>query len=133
MLRSYLNRWNYVLSHVGLPNELQDIRLLLDQWLETEFEWKPYEDPVIRKVIFNKFFVNSNARHVKVLLVVYATVEIHETNRDPWQAISVQGIGEALTSPYELDSWTSIPDVLHTYAIYFLDDDDVDDDDTNDV
>lgn len=46
-----VTRWNHALSHVGLPTELQDIRLLLDQQLEVDFEWTPYEDPTIRAVI----------------------------------------------------------------------------------
>ncbi|MBA0766783.1 hypothetical protein Gotri_015790, partial [Gossypium trilobum] len=69
------------LSHVGLSTELQDIRLLLDQRSEAEFEWTLYEDLAIPEVIHEKFFVNSNIWHVKVSLVVYATVEIHETDR----------------------------------------------------
>ncbi|MBA0755540.1 hypothetical protein Gogos_021949 [Gossypium gossypioides] len=66
---------------MGLPTELQDIRLLLDQRSEAKFEWTPYEDPTIRKVIPEEFFVNPNTWHVKVPLVVYATVQMHETDR----------------------------------------------------
>ncbi|MBA0857712.1 hypothetical protein Goshw_016028 [Gossypium schwendimanii] len=61
-------------GHVGLPTELQDIRLLLDQRLEEE-------DPIIREVIPEEFLVNPNVWHVKVPLVVYAIVEMHETDR----------------------------------------------------
>ncbi|MBA0729159.1 hypothetical protein Golax_025343, partial [Gossypium laxum] len=67
--------------HIELPTELQDIRLLLDQRLEANFEWTPYEDPAIQKVIPEEFFVNPNTWHVKVSLVVYATVQMHETDR----------------------------------------------------
>ncbi|MFQ6630715.1 hypothetical protein Gotur_008998 [Gossypium turneri] len=66
--------WNHEPSHVGLPTELQDIRLLLDQRSEAE-------DLAIPEVIHEKFFVNPNIWHVKVSLVVYATIEMHETDR----------------------------------------------------
>ncbi|MBA0575122.1 hypothetical protein Golob_028036 [Gossypium lobatum] len=42
------------------------------------FEWIPYEDPTIRVVTPEEFFVNPNAWHVKVLLVVYTTFKIHK-------------------------------------------------------
>ncbi|MBA0768360.1 hypothetical protein Gotri_017163 [Gossypium trilobum] len=67
-------------GHVRLPTELQDIRLLLDQRSEAEFKWTPYEDPIIREVIPEEFLVNPKVWHVKVSLVVYATVEMHETD-----------------------------------------------------
>ncbi|MFQ6621812.1 hypothetical protein Gotur_002274 [Gossypium turneri] len=70
-----------VTSHVRLPIELQDIRLLLDQRSEAKFEWTPYEDLAIREVILEEFFVNPNIWHVKVPLVVYATVEMHKTDK----------------------------------------------------
>ncbi|MBA0715974.1 hypothetical protein Golax_014845, partial [Gossypium laxum] len=47
--------WNHELSYVGLPKELQDIRLQLDQL--------------------------SKVEHVKVPLVVHTTVELHEFDR----------------------------------------------------
>ncbi|MBA0757671.1 hypothetical protein Gotri_020752, partial [Gossypium trilobum] len=31
----YLNRWNHSSSYEGIPTALEDIRLLLDQRLET--------------------------------------------------------------------------------------------------
>ncbi|MBA0816165.1 hypothetical protein Gohar_000858, partial [Gossypium harknessii] len=49
--------------------------------------WLPYtttimsQDPAIQAVIPEEFFVNPNAWHVKVQLIVYTTVEMHETNR----------------------------------------------------
>ncbi|MBA0705782.1 hypothetical protein Golax_017943, partial [Gossypium laxum] len=51
----YVLEWNHGPSYVGLPNELRDIRLLLDK--------------------------QSKMEHVKVSLVVYVTVEMHESNR----------------------------------------------------
>ncbi|MBA0575635.1 hypothetical protein Golob_023875, partial [Gossypium lobatum] len=45
------------------------------------FQWTPYEDPVIRVVIPNKFLQNPNAWHAKVVLISYATVEMHQSGR----------------------------------------------------
>ncbi|MBA0876685.1 hypothetical protein Goshw_017453, partial [Gossypium schwendimanii] len=56
-----------------LPTYLEDIRLLLDQQSEAQFQWTPYEDPVIRAIIPDEYFQNPNAWHVKVALVNYAT------------------------------------------------------------
>ncbi|MBA0676949.1 hypothetical protein Goari_018384, partial [Gossypium aridum] len=53
---------------------LEDTRLLLDQRLEAH-------DPVIRAVILDEFFQNLNIWHVKVPLVNYATVEMHQKDR----------------------------------------------------
>ncbi|MFQ6627394.1 hypothetical protein Gotur_005358, partial [Gossypium turneri] len=69
------------LSYVGIHTALEDIRLLLDQRSKVQFEWTPYEDSAIRAVIPDEFFQNSNIWHVKVPLVNYATVEIHQTDR----------------------------------------------------
>ncbi|MFQ6653275.1 hypothetical protein Gotur_024755, partial [Gossypium turneri] len=68
-------------SYARLPSSLEDIRLLLDQRSEAEFQWTPYEDPAIRAVIPEEFLQNPQAWHVKVVLVNYATVEPHQTNR----------------------------------------------------
>ncbi|MBA0635174.1 hypothetical protein Godav_022292, partial [Gossypium davidsonii] len=59
--------------YVGIPITLEDIRLLLDQRLEVQFQWTPYENPIIWAVIPDKFFQNLNIWHVKVSLVNYAT------------------------------------------------------------
>ncbi|MFQ6627077.1 hypothetical protein Gotur_005582, partial [Gossypium turneri] len=40
-----------------------------------------YKNPTIREVIPEEFFVNPNAWHVKVSLVVYATVKMHKTDK----------------------------------------------------
>ncbi|KAH1091909.1 hypothetical protein J1N35_019166 [Gossypium stocksii] len=45
-----------------------------------EIQWTPFEDPAIRAVIPDEFFQNPNIWHVKVPLVRYATVEMHQTN-----------------------------------------------------
>ncbi|KAH1097789.1 hypothetical protein J1N35_014710 [Gossypium stocksii] len=70
-----------ITSYVGIPTSLEDIRLLLDQQSDTQFEWTPYEDPVIRAVILDEYFQNPNAWHVKLPLVNYATVEMHQSDR----------------------------------------------------
>ncbi|MBA0653243.1 hypothetical protein Goklo_020440, partial [Gossypium klotzschianum] len=64
-------------SYVGIPTALEDIRLLLDQRPEAQFQWTPYEDPAIRAVIPDQFFQNLNSWHVKVQLVNYATIEMY--------------------------------------------------------
>ncbi|MFQ6636851.1 hypothetical protein Gotur_014017 [Gossypium turneri] len=46
-----------------------------------EFQWTPYEDPTIQAVIPDEFFQNLNIWHVKVLLVNYAIIEMHQTDR----------------------------------------------------
>ncbi|MBA0620382.1 hypothetical protein Godav_006103, partial [Gossypium davidsonii] len=71
----------YILDYGGIPTALEDIRLLLDQQLEAHFQWTPYEDLVIRAVIANEFLQNLNIWHVRVPLVSYATVEMHQTDR----------------------------------------------------
>ncbi|MFQ6653274.1 hypothetical protein Gotur_024755, partial [Gossypium turneri] len=76
-----ITRWNHLASYARLPSSLEDIRLLLDQRSEAEFQWTPYEDPAIRAVIPEEFLQNPQAWHVKVVLVNYATVEPHQTNR----------------------------------------------------
>ncbi|MFQ6652857.1 hypothetical protein Gotur_024536 [Gossypium turneri] len=76
-----VTRWNHPASYCGLSSELEDIRLLLEQRSEAEFQWTPYEDPAIRAVIPKEFLQNPNAWHVKVVLINYATVEPHQTDR----------------------------------------------------
>ncbi|KAG8481049.1 hypothetical protein CXB51_025761 [Gossypium anomalum] len=72
-----ITRWNNASSHVGLPTELQDIRFSLDRLSEAK-------DSAIQAVIPDEFFVNPNAWHVEVILVVYATVKMHEIDRVLW-------------------------------------------------
>ncbi|MBA0878022.1 hypothetical protein Goshw_008788, partial [Gossypium schwendimanii] len=47
------------------------------------FQWTPYEDPIIRVVILDEYFQNPNAWHVKVPLVNFTTVEMHQSDREP--------------------------------------------------
>ncbi|MBA0855383.1 hypothetical protein Goshw_012904 [Gossypium schwendimanii] len=57
-------------GYVGIPTALDDIQLLLDQLSKAQFQWILYEDRKIRAVILDE-----------VLLVNYATVEMHQTYR----------------------------------------------------
>ncbi|XP_052490442.1 uncharacterized protein LOC128042951 [Gossypium raimondii] len=75
------NEWNHLTSYRELPSELKDIWLLLEQRSEAEFQWTPYEDPAIWAVIPEEFLQNPNAWHAKVVLINYATVEPHQTDR----------------------------------------------------
>ncbi|KAG8496856.1 hypothetical protein CXB51_008030 [Gossypium anomalum] len=77
----YVLEWNHSLSYVGIPKSLEDIRLLLDQRSEVQFQWTPYEDPAIQAVIPDSFFQNLNIWHMKVPLVNYAIVEMHQSDR----------------------------------------------------
>ncbi|KAK5839574.1 hypothetical protein PVK06_008377 [Gossypium arboreum] len=47
----------------------------------TMFQWTPYEDPAIQAVIPDEFRQNPNVWHVKVPLVNYATVDMHQSDR----------------------------------------------------
>ncbi|KAG8489213.1 hypothetical protein CXB51_017214 [Gossypium anomalum] len=47
----------------------------------TSFEWTPFKDWTIRECIPSEFLVNPNIWHVKVPLVVYTPMEMHESNR----------------------------------------------------
>ncbi|KAH1033084.1 hypothetical protein J1N35_045258 [Gossypium stocksii] len=78
---SLITRWNHSASYVGIPTSLEDIRLLLDQQSEAQFQWTPYEDPTIRVVITDEFFQNPNIWHVNVPLVNYTTVEMHQSDK----------------------------------------------------
>ncbi|KAH1064484.1 hypothetical protein J1N35_029471 [Gossypium stocksii] len=74
-------RWNHLASYIGIPTSPEDIRLLLDQRSEVQFEWILYEDSAIRAVIPDEFFQNLNIWHVKVPMVTYAIVEMHQSDR----------------------------------------------------
>ncbi|KAH1107597.1 hypothetical protein J1N35_011365 [Gossypium stocksii] len=45
------------------------------------FQWTPYEDPAIQAIIQDEFFQNPNIWHVKVPMVTYAIVEMHQSDR----------------------------------------------------
>ncbi|KAG8497102.1 hypothetical protein CXB51_008299 [Gossypium anomalum] len=73
-----ITRWNHSASYARLPTCLEDIRLLLEQRSEAQ---TPYEDPAIRAVIPDEYLQNPNAWHVKVPLVNFAIVEMHQSDR----------------------------------------------------
>ncbi|KAG8485522.1 hypothetical protein CXB51_019052 [Gossypium anomalum] len=77
-----ITRWNHSASYARLPTCLEDIRLLLEQQSEAQFQWTPYEDPAIRAVIPDEYLQNPNAWHVKVPLVNFAIVEMHQSDRE---------------------------------------------------
>ncbi|MBA0765700.1 hypothetical protein Gotri_014857, partial [Gossypium trilobum] len=83
IFRGYLmpNKWNHSASYGGIPTALEDLRLLLDQQSEAHFQWTPYEDSAIRAVIPDEFRQNSNIWHVRVPLVIYAIVKMHQMDR----------------------------------------------------
>ncbi|KAG8493325.1 hypothetical protein CXB51_010703 [Gossypium anomalum] len=74
----YWEMWNHPTSYIRIPTALENIRLLLNQRSE---EQTPYEEPAIRAVILEEFFQNLNIWHVKVPLVNYFIVEMHQTDR----------------------------------------------------
>ncbi|KAG8496739.1 hypothetical protein CXB51_007917 [Gossypium anomalum] len=88
LLQSWAQR-NHLASYVGILTALEDIRLILDQQSEAQ-------DLSIRAIIPDEFFQNPNIWHVKVPLVNYATVEMHQTDRVLWQFGFRQPIPEAL-------------------------------------
>ncbi|PPS14494.1 hypothetical protein GOBAR_AA06081 [Gossypium barbadense] len=63
MLKIYLIRCNHLASYARLPTCLEDIRLLLEN------------------VIPDEYLQNPNAWHVKVPLVNFAIVEMHQSDR----------------------------------------------------
>ncbi|MBA0707762.1 hypothetical protein Golax_019780, partial [Gossypium laxum] len=81
--RIVVTGWNNDKSHVGIPNELEDIRLLLDQRSKVEFEWMSYSDLKFQECIPTKFLANHNIWHAIVPLIVFAMVEMHEFDRKP--------------------------------------------------
>ncbi|KAG8489568.1 hypothetical protein CXB51_017750 [Gossypium anomalum] len=76
-----ITRWNHSTSYARLPTCLEDVRLLLEQRSEAQFQWTPYKDPTIQAVIPDEYLQNSNAWHVKVPLVNFAIVEMHQSDR----------------------------------------------------
>ncbi|MBA0778240.1 hypothetical protein Gotri_006131 [Gossypium trilobum] len=67
------DKWNYGSSYARLMKELRDIQLLLNHRSEAK-------DLTIRECIPSEFLVNPNIWYVNVPLVVYDTIEIHESN-----------------------------------------------------
>ncbi|MBA0736672.1 hypothetical protein Gogos_010195, partial [Gossypium gossypioides] len=66
---------------MGLPDELEDVRMLLDQRSEIEFEWKLYTNPEIISCIPSKVLDNREMWDANVPLMVYTAVEMHESDQ----------------------------------------------------
>ncbi|KAH1122797.1 hypothetical protein J1N35_005957 [Gossypium stocksii] len=73
--------WNNPTSHSSIPTELKDILLALDEEIEEDFIWMPYTDLRIQEYVPEEFLANRNIWHVKVSLVFFVTVEMHESDR----------------------------------------------------
>ncbi|KAK5846005.1 hypothetical protein PVK06_002271 [Gossypium arboreum] len=66
----------------------------------------PYEDLAIRVVIPDEFFQNLNIWHVKVPLVNYTTIEMHQKDGVLWQfrfRQSIPVIPKVLNDEYKID------------------------------
>ncbi|KAG8472626.1 hypothetical protein CXB51_034310 [Gossypium anomalum] len=92
--------WNNKASHMGIVEELEDIRLLLDQRSKAEIEWMSYADLRIQEYIPSKFLTNRNIWHIKVALIIFTTVEMHESDRVMHQFRFRQSI---LSSPQDIE------------------------------
>ncbi|MBA0552243.1 hypothetical protein Golob_023072, partial [Gossypium lobatum] len=104
--------WNHSASYFGIPTALEDIRLLLNQRLEAH-------DPTIRPVIPDEFQQNLKIWHVRVLLVNYAIIEMHQTNRMLRQfgfrkSILVAPEGQPINSAHAITEPNASSDDAHT-------------------
>ncbi|KAL4281637.1 hypothetical protein GQ457_03G031160 [Hibiscus cannabinus] len=84
--------WSSDLSHRDIPDELRDIRLLIDQKAKAEFEWMPYSNAALRACIPPELSAPLDIWHATVPLICYATVEWHPTDRVLRQFGFVQSI-----------------------------------------
>ncbi|KHG05082.1 hypothetical protein F383_30767 [Gossypium arboreum] len=73
--------WNNLVRHNGIPTELKDIWLALDQQTKEEFVWMSYVDLRIQECVPSKFLVNCNIWHVKVPLIIFTMVEMYGSDR----------------------------------------------------
>ncbi|MBA0648088.1 hypothetical protein Goklo_015874, partial [Gossypium klotzschianum] len=74
-----ISTWNYGPSYLSLPKDLEDIRLLLDQRSEAEFEWMSYANTDVISCIPLKVLRNRQMWDAKVPLIVYTMMEMHKT------------------------------------------------------
>ncbi|KAG8489162.1 hypothetical protein CXB51_017146 [Gossypium anomalum] len=72
--------WNNLVRHSDILTELEDIQLALDQQTEDEFVWIPYVDLRIEECISTKVLSSRNIWHIKVPLIIFATIEMHKSN-----------------------------------------------------
>ncbi|MBA0583697.1 hypothetical protein Gorai_014544, partial [Gossypium raimondii] len=73
--------WNNPTRHNSIPTKLEGICLVLDQQTKAEFLWMPYADPRIQEYVSTKFLANHNIWNVKVPLIIFAIIEMHESNQ----------------------------------------------------
>ncbi|MBA0848556.1 hypothetical protein Goshw_003878 [Gossypium schwendimanii] len=93
-----VNRWNHKPSYMGLFEELEDFRLLLDQCSEAEFEWMSYANTVIISCIPPEVFANREMWDAKVEAVDFATIARHKEATVGGHVNSVKG---AMTTPQQ--------------------------------
>ncbi|KAE8733142.1 hypothetical protein F3Y22_tig00001478pilonHSYRG00093 [Hibiscus syriacus] len=91
-------------SHQELPDDLEKIRVLIDQKAGTQFEWVPYSTDDVRAVIPPELRGPSDVWMAMVPLICYATVEWHSTDRVLRQFGCFQPIPDALRNMDELHS-----------------------------
>ncbi|MBA0635740.1 hypothetical protein Godav_029460, partial [Gossypium davidsonii] len=110
--------WNHSTSYVGIPTALEDIRLLLDQQSEAQFQWTPYEDLVIRAVILDEVFQNPNILHVKVPFVNYATIEMHQMDIEYIKIWENQYDHIPTREPIIIPELACVPDYIPWFRIH---------------
>ncbi|PPR84873.1 hypothetical protein GOBAR_AA35841 [Gossypium barbadense] len=108
---SLITRWNHSASYARLLTCLEDIRLLLEQWSEAQFQWTPYEDPAIWAVIPDEYLQNPNAWHVKVSLVNFAIVEMHQSDR----VLRQFGFRQPIPVSHYIQMWEDRYDYIPTW------------------
>ncbi|KAK5845268.1 hypothetical protein PVK06_001436 [Gossypium arboreum] len=65
----------------GTTGAIQNILLLLNQRSKVKFEWMTYVDLTIIQYIPLEYLTNRSIWDVNVSLVVYTTMEMHESDR----------------------------------------------------
>ncbi|MFQ6647762.1 hypothetical protein Gotur_021006 [Gossypium turneri] len=73
-----VTRSNHGQSCVGLLEQLEDIRLLLDQHSKDNFEWMSYVEPDITEYVSSKFLATRSMWDAKVPLIVMEFLPIRE-------------------------------------------------------
>ncbi|MBA0753293.1 hypothetical protein Gogos_021073, partial [Gossypium gossypioides] len=82
------------------------------------FQWTPYEDPAIRAVILDEFFQNPNTWHAKVVLISYATVEMHLSDRVLRQFGCRQPILVEPEEPIIISELACVPEYMPWFRIH---------------
>ncbi|XP_038998440.1 serine/threonine-protein phosphatase 7 long form homolog [Hibiscus syriacus] len=101
-----LLRWSSTRkNHRAIPDELEEIRLLIDQKIGTEFQWTPYATNEIRVCLPPNLSGQLDVWMTVVPLICYAIVEWHPIDRVLRQFGCVQYIPRA---PINLDNMHNI-------------------------